>query len=162
MLAANGCAVIFITDGLPNGDNNSIRAKANALRAQGATVYAVGIQTSASDARIYLNQIAGYTDGATDTPNVHEIDTPEELEPVIASIVDNIVGAGTDAVFTDVRDSHHNTKDGLHTASLGGAYLTALLGFAGEQLRHAEPSAEPTREDVERLLAELMRGEEEA
>ncbi len=39
--------------------------------------------------------------------------------------------AFTDAVFTDVRDSHHNTKDGLHTASLGGAYLTALLGFAG-------------------------------
>jgi exonuclease SbcD len=37
-----------------------------------------------------------------------------------------------------------------------------LLGFAGEQLRHADTSVEPTREDVERLLAELMRGEEEA
>ena len=36
-----------------------------------------------------------------------------------------------DAVYTDTRDSHRNTKDGLHTASLGGAYLTVLLGFAG-------------------------------
>ena len=39
--------------------------------------------------------------------------------------------AFTDAVYTDTRDSHRNTKDGLHTASLGGAYLTVLLGFAG-------------------------------
>lgn len=38
----------------------------------------------------------------------------------------------------------------------------ALLGFAGEQLRHADTSAEPTREDVDRLLTALLRGEEEA
>lgn len=31
----------------------------------------------------------------------------------------------------DLLDTHGNTKDGLHTASLGGAYLSLLMGFAG-------------------------------
>ena len=31
----------------------------------------------------------------------------------------------------DLMDTHGNTKDGLHTASLGGAYMAMLLGFAG-------------------------------
>ena len=31
----------------------------------------------------------------------------------------------------DLMDTHGNTKDGLHTASLGGAYMAILLGFAG-------------------------------
>lgn len=31
----------------------------------------------------------------------------------------------------DLLDTHGNTRDGLHTASMGGAYLTLLMGFAG-------------------------------
>ncbi|MBR1407465.1 MAG: glycoside hydrolase family 65 protein [Clostridia bacterium] len=39
---------------------------------------------------------------------------------------------GFEATATlDLLDSHGNTKDGLHTASLGGAYLAMLRGFAG-------------------------------
>lgn len=35
------------------------------------------------------------------------------------------------AVTLDLLDTHGNTKDGLHTASMGGAYLALLRGFAG-------------------------------
>ncbi len=39
---------------------------------------------------------------------------------------------GFEATATlDLYDHHGNTKDGLHTASLGGAYLAMLMGFAG-------------------------------
>lgn len=36
-----------------------------------------------------------------------------------------------DCCETDLEDKHGNTKDGLHIANLGGAYLTLVLGFAG-------------------------------
>ena len=36
-----------------------------------------------------------------------------------------------DTATLDLCDTHGNTRDGLHTASLGGAYLAMLLGFAG-------------------------------
>jgi alpha,alpha-trehalose phosphorylase len=47
----------------------------------------------------------------------------------------------------DIDDSHGNTKDGLHTASLGGAYLTVLRGFAGIRSEHGELSADPVLPD---------------
>jgi len=33
--------------------------------------------------------------------------------------------------FMDLNNEHGNTKDGLHTANLGGAYLSIVAGFAG-------------------------------
>ncbi len=39
-----------------------------------------------------------------------------------------------ETVALDVDDAHGNTRDGLHTANMGGAYLTILRGFAGIML----------------------------
>lgn len=39
-----------------------------------------------------------------------------------------------ETVDLDVSDTHGNTRDGLHTANMGGAYLTVLRGFAGLSL----------------------------
>jgi trehalose/maltose hydrolase-like predicted phosphorylase len=36
-----------------------------------------------------------------------------------------------EAALIDLRDLHHNTKDGLHMASLGGAWLSLVAGFGG-------------------------------
>lgn len=36
-----------------------------------------------------------------------------------------------ETVALDLNDAHGNTRDGLHTANMGGAYLTVLRGFAG-------------------------------
>jgi len=36
-----------------------------------------------------------------------------------------------ETVDMDVSDTHGNTRDGLHTANMGGAYLCVLRGFAG-------------------------------
>ncbi len=37
--------------------------------------------------------------------------------------------------FLDIRNEHGNTKDGLHTANLGGAYLCIAAGFAGLRIK---------------------------
>lgn len=37
--------------------------------------------------------------------------------------------------FMDIHDEHGNTKDGLHTANLGGAYLCIVAGFAGLRIK---------------------------
>jgi alpha,alpha-trehalose phosphorylase len=39
-----------------------------------------------------------------------------------------------DTLRTDLDDTHGNTKDGLHTANLGGSWLSMVLGFAGMRL----------------------------
>ena len=36
-----------------------------------------------------------------------------------------------EAALIDLRDLHHNTRDGLHMASLAGAWLTLVAGFGG-------------------------------
>ncbi|OBG20137.1 glycoside hydrolase family 65 protein [Mycobacterium sp. 852002-51057_SCH5723018] len=36
-----------------------------------------------------------------------------------------------EAGLIDLRDLHHNTRDGLHMASLAGAWLTLVVGFGG-------------------------------
>jgi alpha,alpha-trehalose phosphorylase len=43
-----------------------------------------------------------------------------------------------EAAFVDLRDLNHNTKDGLHVASLAGTWLAAVCGFGGlrDQGRH--------------------------
>jgi len=39
-----------------------------------------------------------------------------------------------DTLRTDLDDTHGNTKDGLHTANLGGSWSVIVLGFAGIRL----------------------------
>ena len=36
-----------------------------------------------------------------------------------------------EAALIDLRDLHHNTRDGLHMASLAGAWMTMVVGFGG-------------------------------
>ncbi|MPN38999.1 Alpha,alpha-trehalose phosphorylase [bioreactor metagenome] len=35
----------------------------------------------------------------------------------------------------DLDDTHDNTRDGIHTANMGGAYLCVVAGFAGLRIR---------------------------
>ncbi len=37
--------------------------------------------------------------------------------------------------FMDINNEHGNTKDGLHTANLGGTYLSIVAGFAGLRIK---------------------------
>ena len=37
--------------------------------------------------------------------------------------------------FMDIHNEHGNTKDGLHTANLGGTYLSIVAGFAGLRIK---------------------------
>lgn len=43
----------------------------------------------------------------------------------------------------DLEDTHGNTGDGLHTASLGGAFLAMLKGFAGVRVENGQLMADP-------------------
>jgi trehalose/maltose hydrolase-like predicted phosphorylase len=36
-----------------------------------------------------------------------------------------------EAALIDIRDLHHNTRDGLHMASLAGAWIALVAGFGG-------------------------------
>jgi len=40
----------------------------------------------------------------------------------------------TDTLRTDLDNTHGNTKDGLHTANLGGSWMLITMGFAGMNL----------------------------
>ena len=39
-----------------------------------------------------------------------------------------------DSIKTDLMNTHGNTKDGIHTANMGGCYLAVVSGFAGLEL----------------------------
>ncbi|MCL2820830.1 MAG: family 65 glycosyl hydrolase [Oscillospiraceae bacterium] len=39
-----------------------------------------------------------------------------------------------DTLITDLENTHGNTKDGLHTANLGGSWMVTVMGFAGMRL----------------------------
>ncbi len=39
------------------------------------------------------------------------------------------------SVEIDIRNTHGNTKDGIHTANMGGSYLAILFGFAGLRIK---------------------------
>ena len=39
-----------------------------------------------------------------------------------------------DSVKTDLLNTHGNSKDGIHTANMGGCYMAVVNGFAGLQL----------------------------
>ena len=56
-----------------------------------------------------------------------------------------------EAALLDLDDIHHNTRDGLHVASLGGTIVAALSGFGGIRDHNAAISLRP------RLPAALTR-----
>lgn len=49
-----------------------------------------------------------------------------------------------DSAKLDLFNTHHNTKDGIHTANMGGNYMAIVYGFGGLRLKesglHFEPS----------------------
>jgi len=56
-----------------------------------------------------------------------------------------------EAAFMDLRDLEHNTRDGLHIASLAGAWIAAVSGFGGMRDHNGELTFAP------RLPARLER-----
>jgi alpha,alpha-trehalose phosphorylase len=45
--------------------------------------------------------------------------------------MEKAVAYARQALFIDLEDSHGNTSDGLHMASMGGAWMAMVFGFAG-------------------------------
>lgn len=48
-----------------------------------------------------------------------------------------------DTINTDLQNSHGNTKDGIHTANMGGSYLMLVYGFAGLRCKDHQLSLWP-------------------
>jgi alpha,alpha-trehalose phosphorylase len=48
-----------------------------------------------------------------------------------------------DSLGLDLLDTHHNTKDGVHTANMGGCYMAMAQGFAGLHIREDGPHLDP-------------------
>jgi alpha,alpha-trehalose phosphorylase len=48
-----------------------------------------------------------------------------------------------EAALMDLEDREHNTRDGLHIASLAGAWIAAVSGFGGMRDHHGELSFRP-------------------
>jgi alpha,alpha-trehalose phosphorylase len=58
-----------------------------------------------------------------------------------------------EAALLDLNDIHHNTRDGLHLASLGGAVMTAIAGFGGVRDHEAALTLTPRLPDAITRLA---------
>lgn len=52
-----------------------------------------------------------------------------------------------EAALIDLRDLHHNTADGLHMASLGGAWMALVAGFGGLREERGVLSFDPALPD---------------
>jgi alpha,alpha-trehalose phosphorylase len=48
-----------------------------------------------------------------------------------------------EAALMDLADLEHNTRDGLHIASLAGAWIALVAGFGGMRLRYGTPDFSP-------------------
>jgi alpha,alpha-trehalose phosphorylase len=48
-----------------------------------------------------------------------------------------------DAVMTDLHDKKGNTKDGVHTANMAGAWMAVVFGFGGMRAAHHKLSFQP-------------------
>lgn len=48
-----------------------------------------------------------------------------------------------DAVYIDLEDRYHNTKDGIHMANMGGNYMAIIYGFGGFRLKESGISFAP-------------------
>lgn len=42
-----------------------------------------------------------------------------------------------DSAKLDLFNTHHNTKDGIHTANMGGNYMAIVYGFGGFRLKES-------------------------
>ncbi|MBV8965173.1 MAG: glycoside hydrolase family 65 protein, partial [Mycobacteriaceae bacterium] len=62
----------------------------------------------------------------------------------------------TEAALVDLRDLHHNTRDGLHMASLAGAWTALVAGFGGLRDDEGELALNPQLPDgISRLRFRL-------
>ncbi len=48
-----------------------------------------------------------------------------------------------DSALLDLFNTHKNTKDGIHTANMGGAYMAIIYGFAGLRIKESGISFAP-------------------
>lgn len=76
------------------------------------------------------------------------------LSACIFSIVASQLGLDEKAIYyfgdsakLDLLNKHGNTKDGLHTANLGGSYMAVVYGFAGLRLSEDKISFHPKLPD---------------
>jgi alpha,alpha-trehalose phosphorylase len=58
-----------------------------------------------------------------------------------------------EAALMDLEDLEHNTRDGVHIASLAGTWVALICGFAGLRLSNGTPSFAPRLPDGIRRLA---------
>ncbi len=72
------------------------------------------------------------------------------LSPSIHSIIASEVKDRTRSylyflfsLYADLKNTHSNTGDGIHAASLGGTWQAVVMGFAGFRNMHNLPSFEP-------------------
>ena len=49
-----------------------------------------------------------------------------------------------EAALMDLRDVEHNTSDGVHMASLAGAWIALVAGFGGMRAGAGSTSLQPT------------------
>jgi len=62
-----------------------------------------------------------------------------------------------DGVRTDLDDHHANTRDGVHTAAMAGAWLGVVAGFAGLRMHRALPHFAPQLPEVWQRYAFKLR-----
>ena len=72
------------------------------------------------------------------------------LSPSIHSIVGNEVGDTARSyvlflfsLYADLKNTHGNTSEGIHAASLGGTWQASVMGFGGFRIMSGMPSFEP-------------------
>ncbi|HLX41172.1 MAG TPA: glycosyl hydrolase family 65 protein, partial [Ktedonobacteraceae bacterium] len=58
-----------------------------------------------------------------------------------------------EAALIDLHDLHHNVKDGVHMASLAGAWTALVAGFGGMRLQNGSLSFGPRLPDALKRLA---------
>jgi alpha,alpha-trehalose phosphorylase len=62
----------------------------------------------------------------------------------------------SEAAFIDLHDIHHNTRDGLHMASLAGAWVSLVVGFGGARDEGGKLQFRPQLpEAIDRLCVNL-------
>ena len=62
-----------------------------------------------------------------------------------------------EAAFIDLHDTHHNTRDGLHMASLAGAWVALVVGFGGARDEGGELRLRPQLPNAIRRLCFNLR-----
>src|SRR3989475_7433798 len=62
-----------------------------------------------------------------------------------------------EAAFIDLHNLHHNVQDGVHMASLAGAWTAPVAGFGGMRLQHTSLHFSPRLPDaIGRLVFHLL------